>query len=125
MTAEEQGTGALRRAAKVGKSIVSMHVEVAAREAARDRKRVVGGAVLVLVGAILFGLLLVMLHVAGAFYLRERFGRPWTECALAVAGADLVLGLVFLLAGRGRMRGPIMPETRSMIARTMDALTED
>jgi hypothetical protein len=117
--------GTLRRAARVGRTIVAMHVEVAVREAARDRKRVTGGIALVVFGGVLFALLLVMLQVAAACALHERWARPYSECVLAVGGADLFLGVLLVLLGRGRLRGPVMPETRSMIARTVDALTDD
>jgi hypothetical protein len=123
--APERSAGPLRRAARVGRTLVAMHVEVAAREAARDRSRILGGVVFLVAGAVLFALLAVMLHVAGTFFLHERYGRSWTECALVVAGADLVVGLLLLLVGRGRLRGPLMPETRGMVRRTVDALTED
>jgi hypothetical protein len=109
----------------VGRTIVAMHVEVAAREAARDRSRIVSGVVLVGVGAAVLALLLVMLHVAAACFVHERWSLPFSESAAAVAGADLVLGALLLLVGRRRLRGPVMPETRSMIARTVDALTAD
>jgi lysylphosphatidylglycerol synthetase-like protein (DUF2156 family) len=49
--------------------------------------------------AAVFGLaLLIMLHVAGYNFLEPRFG-AWLA-ALMVAGADLVLALVFFLVGR-------------------------
>jgi hypothetical protein len=102
-----------------------MHVEVAAREATRDTKRVAGGLAALFLGALLFALLLVMLQVAAACFLHERWTRPWTECALEVAALDLALGSLLLLAAKSRLSGPLMPETRSMISRTVDALTED
>ncbi len=131
MTAEgaskekDRGTGTLRRAARVGRTLVALHVEVATREAARDRKRVTSGIVLLLAGAQLLVLLIVVLQVAAACLLHERWGRPFGECTLVVAGADLVVGLLLMVVGRGKLRGPVMPETRSMIARTVEALTDD
>jgi len=124
-TEAAEAPSALRRVARVGKAIVAIHVEVASREVARDRKRLGSGVVLMVGGVILLTLLLAMLDVAAACALHEQLGRGWAVSTLSVAGADLLMGLLLFAVGRRRLRGPLLPETRATLRRTLDAVWED
>jgi uncharacterized membrane protein YqjE len=119
------GSGTVRRAARVGRAIVDMHVELASREAARESRRVAGGVAMMLAGAMLFAIVVVMLHVAGTSFLHERYARTWATSALEMAAIDVAIGALLLALGRGRLVAPLMPETRGMLRRTVEALTDE
>lgn len=116
--------GAVTRVARVVRTLIEVHLESAQREASRDRGRIAGGIAYLMAGALLLGMLVLMLHAGAVCLVHERAG-SWAGGVLAVAGADLVVGLGFLLAGRRRVSGPVMPETRGLIRRTVEALVKN
>jgi uncharacterized membrane protein YqjE len=122
VTAEAAAPGTFGRVTRVARTLVSVHVEAATREAVRDRDRLLAGAVLAALGAFFVALLLVMLHIAALFAL-HRYGQPWLVSALAVAGGDLLAGLVCLMLARGRFRAPVLQETRALVRRTVESFT--
>lgn len=120
---EAIGASAVVRVARVLRTLFTVHLEFAQREASRDRNRLAGGIAYLVVGALMLTMLVATLHVAGAVLAHER-GLPWGMSVLSVAGFDLLVGLMFLSAGSRRVRGPVMPETRSLVRRTVEALVK-
>ncbi len=122
---EGRGTGTMRRAARVGRAIVDMHVEIASREAARESRRVASGVAMIVASALLFAIVVVMLHVAGTSFVHDRYARSWATSALEMAAIDVAIGALLLAIGRRRLVAPLMPETRGMLRRTVEALSGD
>ena len=117
-----RGSGLLARLVRVFLGLFSVHAEIAKREAERDRDRLLGGAMLVAIGALMLAVVLVLGHAAGLVALHDR-GWRWLHAIFAVGGVDLFFGLVFVWAGLSRMRAPVMTETRTLLKRTVDAMT--
>ncbi len=121
--ASAPSASAVTRVARVVRTLIEVHLESAQREATRDRDRLAGGIAYLMFGAMLLAMLVVMLHVGAACLVHER-GWTWGRSVFVVAGADLLIGLAFVLAGRRRVSGPVMPETRGLIRRTVEALVK-
>lgn len=113
--------GGLVRAAG---SLLSVHVQHAQREASSDAGRMVGGAVLLVAGAVFVVLAVLVGHGAAIHALQQHTVLDWLQSMLAVAGADLLIALVLLLSGRAKLRGPVMKETRQLVRRTVQSLTD-
>lgn len=105
----------------VASSLLRVHYEIAEREAAADRSRIVRGIVFF---ALSFFLLLLTLLVGQALLVCWLRARGLSDLAALgiTAGADALLGLFCLLIGRAAMKAPVLPQTRAMVRRTMSAL---
>lgn len=109
------------RLVRVALSLLQVHGQIAREELARDQGRLVRGAVLLALAALLAAMLVGLLQVAGVLLLRAR-GLSWLVAVLGMAGADLVLGLLFAYLGQRALRQPVMPQTRALVRRTVTAL---
>jgi hypothetical protein len=77
--------------------------------------------VLLAVGGLLVAMVIVLLQVLGVALLQGR-GLSLAAAVLVVAGADAVLGGLLLALGARALAQPVMPETRSLLRRTLGAL---
>lgn len=109
------------RLGRVAVSLLQVHAQIAKRELARDQGRLVAGAVLVALGALLVASVIVLLQVL-AVTLLEAHGLSLSAAVLVMAAADATLGGLLLLLGARALRRPLMPETRSLVRRTLGAL---
>lgn len=114
----------MARVGRIAKNLLAVHVELAQAEAARDAARVARGGTLMVVGAALLGVMLLMVNAAAVAALHEREVLPLSASILLVAGVDLLLGLLALSAGRRRLGGPILEETRGLVKKTVSAITD-
>jgi len=121
--ADEPESALTTRVARVASSLVQIHVEVAKREADRDKSRLVRAAVLGAAALVLLGLVLVALDAALVVALHDR-GLGWAPALLAVAGTNAALATIFFIAASKLAKEPIMPETRGLVQRTIAAFTE-
>jgi hypothetical protein len=106
-------------------SLVGVHLQHAQREATGDLGRVITGVALLAAGAVFVVLAVIMGHVAAVYALRQYTILDWLRSTLAVAGADLLLALILLLRGRGLLRRPLLKETRQLVKRTVEALSQN
>jgi hypothetical protein len=105
--------------------MLGLHVQYAQQEARSDLGRVLGAVALLVIGLLLLFMALLLGHAGLVFYLSRAVpGLGAIRAALLVAGADLVLGLLALLAGRARLSKPVLQQTRALIRRTVSSLTE-
>lgn len=105
-------------------TLLGLHVQHAQREAKGDLGRVLKGVVLVLVGALLAAFALAMGHVAAMLALTElTVLTPW-QAAAAVAGGDLLAGVILASAGRAALKRPILKETRLLVRKTVTSLAD-
>ncbi len=102
-------------------ALLGLHLQHARREASEDLGRVAGGIVFIVVGVALALLAIVLGHLALVEHLAPRLGHGF---ALLVVGAgDLTLALPLLLAGRARLRKPILAGTRELVRETVATLS--
>ncbi len=100
--------------------LLRIHVEIAQREASRDQQRLLRGVVYLLVAGFV-GLLSLLIGeglVLCGLLLRLRL--PWALATL-LAG-NLFFCAVLLLLSRRSLSGPVLPETRALLRRTLGSL---
>jgi len=103
-------------------SVMDLHVRIALQEADREKRRLIGGAVLLAIGLTTLMLALVSAQVALGFWFHLRLGWGWLEAALALSGLNLLLaGLLIRIGGR-LTRGPYLPETMAGLSKTTRAV---
>jgi uncharacterized membrane protein YqjE len=110
-----------RRLLRLVTVLVDTHLDVAVQEASYESRRLMSGFVMLGVGVGLLTTAAVLGQVA-AIVLAEALGLSWLQAVGAVAGVNLVLGLIFLAAARLRLRGPLMTQTQARLARSMALL---
>ncbi len=103
-------------------SVMDLHVRIALQEADREKRRLIGGGLLLGAGLSLLLLALVAVQLALALWLHGTLGWSWIQAALAVAAADLVLAGVLLRIGGGLVKGPYLPQTTAGLSKTTRAL---
>jgi uncharacterized membrane protein YqjE len=118
---DEPARSSVSRLTGIATSLLGIHVEIARREAERDQQRLIGGVVALGLGASLLLLSLLVVQVLCVFLLRAA-GLTFPGALGVLALSDALFGLVCLIVGRSRLRGPVLPETRAMLRRTFRAL---
>ena len=103
-------------------SVMDLHVRIALQEADREKRRLIGGALL-LVGCLVTLLLsLIAAELALLLWFRLDLGWPWIQASLVLAGVNLLLTGLFLRVGGQMSRGPYLPETMAGLTKTTKAL---
>ncbi|MCC6521924.1 MAG: phage holin family protein [Polyangiaceae bacterium] len=105
-------------------TMLGLHLQYAQREAVNDLGRILGGALLILVGVVLALVAVLFGHLALSDYLATALPCTPMQAFLLVAAGDLVLGLPLILVGRARVKKPILAETRALVRRTVTSLSE-
>lgn len=116
-TQRQVDEGTLSRAFAAVELLASAHASRAKDEAGRDLSRIGTGAVLLVIGALFLMFTLLLADVLAVLVLVERAHLATYMAVLAVAGANLVLGLSCLLIGRARLKAPVLVETRATLKR--------
>lgn len=104
--------------------LVDMHMDIALREAAWEKKRLISGLVMLSIGGGLLamsGLLLQGLML----WLVQALVHSWIGAIALVAAGDLIGGAIFLAAASRKLRGPYMVQTQARLARTASSLLQD
>jgi uncharacterized membrane protein YqjE len=103
-------------------SVMDLHVRIALKEADREKRRLIGGVVLLMAG--LSALLMAWLaaDVALLFWLHQNWGWSWIHSALGLMAVNLLLSAVFLRIGGLMTKGPYLPETLAGLTKTTRAL---
>ncbi len=103
-------------------SVMDLHVRIALQEADREKRRLIGGAVLLGIGFTSLMVALVCAQVALGVWFHRALGWGWLEAALALSGLNLLLaGLLIRIGGR-LTRGPYLPETMAGLGKTTRAV---
>lgn len=101
--------------------LVDMHLEVAVREANYEGQRLLGGVILLSLGVGLLAIAGTLLQGVAICFVHS-LGLSWMSAIAAVAGGNAVLGLMLLLLGLARLRGPVMVQTQARVARSVALL---
>ncbi|WOD41732.1 phage holin family protein [Nodosilinea sp. E11] len=120
-SAFDQVESYLRRLLRLATVLVDTHLDVAVQEANYESRRLISGFIMVGVG---IGLLTtgVVLGIVASVVFAQSLGLSWLQAIAAVAGVDLLLGLVFVTLGRLRLRGPLMIQTQARLSRSVALL---
>jgi uncharacterized membrane protein YqjE len=103
-------------------SVMDLHVRIALQEADREKRRLIGGALLLVGGLVTLLLSLIAAELALLLWFRLDLGWPWIQAALVLAGVNLLLTGLFLRVGGQMSRGPYLPETMAGLTKTTKAL---
>jgi len=103
-------------------SVMDLHVRIALQEADREKRRLIGGAVLLVGGLVTLLLSLIAAELALLLWFRLDQGWPWIQASLVLAGINLLLTGLFLRVGGQMSRGPYLPETMAGLTKTTKAL---
>ena len=104
----------LRRVVRVIAVLFEAHLVLAKSEAQRDLTRIAGlcfSSVWLLLQA------LAVMGLMGA-------GLGAVPAIASVAGGNLIVGFVAAMAGRSGLNQPVLPESRSLLGKTVDALID-
>ena len=120
------GTGVARAAAgRLGgllTSVMDLHVRIALQEADREKRRLIGGALLISGGLALLLLALIAAEGALLLWFHQGLGWSWIQAVLVLAAIDLVVAGLFLRVGGRMLKGPYLPETMAGLTKTTRAL---
>jgi hypothetical protein len=111
----------LQRVLRLGTVLVDMHLDVAVQEANYESRRLISGVVMLAIGVGMLTTVAVLAQVAGIVF-AQSLGLSLLQAIGAVAGVNLGLGLIFLVSGRQRLRGPLMTQTQARLSRSMALL---
>jgi uncharacterized membrane protein YqjE len=103
-------------------SVMDLHVRIALQEADREKRRLIGGAVLLVGGLVTLLLSLIAAELALLLWFRLDLGWTWIQASLVLAGVNLLLTGLFLRVGGQMSRGPYLPETMAGLTKTTKAL---
>lgn len=112
-----------RRLLRVVSVLVDMHLDIAIQEANYEKKRLIGGLVMLGIGIGLFTLGGILLQVLGVFVLHW-LGLNWMVSILVVAAVDFAIGGIFAAAANRRLKGPMMVQTQARLARSAAMLRQ-
>lgn len=120
------GSGVARAAAgRLGgllTSVMDLHVRIALQEADREKRRLIGGALLISGGLALLLLALIAAQTALLLWFHQGLGWRWSSAALVLAAIDLTVAGLFLRVGGQMLKGPYLPETMAGLTKTTRAL---
>ena len=103
-------------------SVMDLHVRIALQEADREKRRLIGGAVLLAGGLVTLLLTLIAAEVALLVWLHLERDWPLTQASLVLAAINLLLTGLFLRVGGQMTKGPYLPETMAGLTKTTRAL---
>lgn len=120
-SAFDQVESYFRRLLRLVTVLVDTHLEVAVQEANYESHRLISGFILLGIG---IGLVTtaVVLSIVATVVFAQSLGLSWLQAIAAVAGVDLLLGLIFLTLARLRLSGPLMTQTQARLARSVALL---
>ena len=103
-------------------SVMDLHVRIALQEADREKRRLIGGAVLLAGGLVTLLLSLIAAELALGAWLH--LDHQWTliHTALGLTTLNLLLTGLFLRVGGQMTKGPYLPETMAGLTKTTRAL---
>ena len=117
-------TGWLTRIQRLAKTMVDLHLDLASKEADKERARLVRGIMLLLVAGALATLALMLLQFALVSLVHDQ-GLSWPQALLAVGVGDLVLAGMLTAGAMTALKGPWMDETRARVAKSAATLKGD
>ncbi|MFY8148526.1 MAG: phage holin family protein [Prochlorococcaceae cyanobacterium] len=103
-------------------SVMDLHVRIALQEVDQEKRRLIGGALLLSCGLTLVLLALICAEGALVLWLHGGLGWDWMQACLGTAALNLVLSGLALRVGGQMLKGPYLPQTLAGLSRTTSAL---
>ena len=117
-----RGPGMAGRVTALAASVMDLHVRIALQEMDREKRRLIGGGLFLILGGVLMLLALVALQAALVVWLVQGQGWNLGQALLAVAALDLTVAGASLRLGGQLTKGPYLPQTIEGLNRTSRAL---
>ena len=117
-----RGPGMAGRVTALAASVMDLHVRIALQEIDREKRRLIGGGLFLILGGVLMLLALVALQAALVVWLVQGQGWQLGQALLAVAALDLTVAGASLRLGGQLTKGPYLPHTIEGLNRTSRAL---
>lgn len=117
-----RGPGMAGRVTALAASVMDLHVRIALQEIDREKRRLIGGGLFLILGGVLMLLALVALQAALVVWLVQGQGWNLGQALLAVAALDLTVAGASLRLGGQLTKGPYLPQTIEGLNRTSRAL---
>ncbi len=117
-----RGPGMAGRVTALAASVMDLHVRIALQEIDREKRRLIGGGLFLILGGVLMLLALVALQAALVVWLVQGQGWQLGQALLAVAALDLTVAGASLRLGGQLTKGPYLPQTIEGLNRTSRAL---
>ncbi len=117
-----RGPGMAGRVTALAASVMDLHVRIALQEMDREKRRLIGGGLFLILGGVLMLLALVALQAALVVWLVQGQGWQLGQALLAVAALDLTVAGASLRLGGQLTKGPYLPQTIEGLNRTSRAL---
>lgn len=105
-------------------TLLGVHIQYAQQEAQTDIGRVIGGVLMLIVALMLVTVALLLGHAAAIHQIAARTTLGWAAAIGVVAAGDVLVAAGLAWAGRSRLRGPILKQTRSLVRRTFATMSE-
>lgn len=104
--------------------LVDMHMDIAMREAAWEKKRLISGLVMLAIGGGLLAMSGLLLQGI-ILWLVQALVHSWLGAIALVTTGDFLGGAIFLAAAARQLRGPYMVQTQARLARTALTLMQN
>ncbi len=114
-------TSYTRRFLNILATLVDMHLDIAIQEANYEKRRLIGGFIMLGIGIGLITTGVILLQILGIVFVHW-LGIGWTGSIAIITGINFLLGMAFLVLASMRMRGPMMSQTQARLARSMSLL---
>jgi hypothetical protein len=105
-------------------AMVGVHIEHAKHEAANDLGRILAGVLMLVLGVLVAAMALMLGSYALVLLVDKKTALDRLQSALVVGAGDLTLALTLVLVGVGRLKKPVLKETRALVRRTAQSLVE-
>jgi uncharacterized membrane protein YqjE len=122
LESDKRGRGAMGRMGALLTSVMDLHVRIALQEADREKRRLIGGALLISGGLALLLLSLIAAEVALLFWFHQGLLWSWIQAVLVLSAINVVVAGLFLRVGGQLLKGPYLPETMAGLTKTTRAL---
>ncbi len=113
----------LRRVVRVIAVLFEAHLVLAKGEAQRDLTRIVVALLAISFAGLCFSSVWLLLQALAVMGLMGA-GLGAVPAIASVAGGNLIVGFVAAMAGRTGLNQPVLPESRSLLGKTVDALID-
>ena len=110
------------RISAIASSVMDLHVRIALQEVDREKRRLIGGGIFIVMGGILLLLVLICIHII--FYLTLSKINNWAieYNLLLMMFFDLFLAGLSLKLGGKLAKGPYLPQTLEGLGKTTKAV---
>ena len=118
----KKGIGAAARVTALASSVMDLHVRIALQEMDREKRRLISGVIFLATGGVLMLLALLGSELFLGYWLRDLLEIDNKSTILILVFINLALAGMSLRIGGYLAKGPYLPETLEVIAKTTKAV---